>query len=263
MSSHLRTIAVAATLILVAGCRQSGERRTAVIEQQWPAAGVTSVEIDAVHGRVDIVAEDVETIQLKARVRVRGRRTEREIERGLVSTRLDGDRLLISERRQRRRSIVIIPFVRRNTARVDYDLIVPPRMNLNVTNVNGRIQISGVDGRTVVRSVNGAIDVMLRGGELTARTVNGRVRAEFAEEFRGARLKTVNGSIVVSLPADSSFTFDVSQVNGSFKSNIPLEVTSSRGSGSRAGGAINGGEFPLELTTVNGSVRVERREAGG
>jgi len=107
-------------------------------------------------------------------------------------------------------------------------------------------------------TVTGPIDVEVSGNkELSARTVNGRVRAKFLETFQGARLKTVNGGVEAVLPQSASFHVDLSQVNGDFEASFPLSIHSHPGS-RRVSGEVNGGQYELKITTVNGDVEVTK-----
>jgi hypothetical protein len=253
-----RTLLLTATLAL-AGCMLPMHKTETTIRHEWPASGISRVRLEGMNGRMVCHGGPVDHIGMVARVVIRGSDPRGEVARKLIDMHLDNGTLVIAEKQKRgRRGMMFIPFFfRHSDATVDYELTVPASIDLTMVNVNGSMHIDGVAGREDLQSVNGSIRVSKPSGELTARTVNGAVHADFESDFRGARLKTVNGTIAVSLPADSSFNCDVSQVNGSFKSNFPLSV----GEGSSSvEGTFNGGTYPLELSTVNGSVSVQKRD---
>jgi hypothetical protein len=66
----------------------------------------------------------------------------------------------------------------------------------------------------------------------------------------------VNGGVEALLPGSASFTCDLSQVNGDFEASFPLSIHSHPGS-RRVSGQVNGGQFELQITTVNGDVEVQ------
>lgn len=249
-----------ATLVL-GGCHVPDvARKTVTIEQEWPAAEIDTVDLRGHNGSVKIVAGTDDKINLEARVRSRHDNAEERI-RKFVNPEIEDGTLYIGERKSGRRRVVILPFFRAEDSAIAYVLTVPSRMNLQVTNVNGSMKIEGVSGTSALRSVNGSIEVSTPGGQVTAKTVNGRVRADFMDEFRGAKLGTVNGSITVSLPPNASFRTDISQVNGSFKSNVPMTVRSTSPIEGESEDLPSGpaqAKYPLELTTVNGSVTVNQ-----
>jgi DUF4097 and DUF4098 domain-containing protein YvlB len=148
---------------------------------------------------------------------------------------------------------------------VDYRIRVPYRVLLSgIETVNGSVSVRGVDGSGELRSVNGDVDVVDSAGRFSARTTNGNVRLEL-RQVKGEGpmdLATVNGSLLLALPADARAILNVRSMNGDFHSDLPLETTASvngrifRGRlGSGSAGAV-GAE--VTLTTVNGAIRVVR-----
>ncbi|MGA7613901.1 MAG: DUF4097 family beta strand repeat-containing protein [Thermoanaerobaculia bacterium] len=234
------------TAIVSAGllsCVGHSERLT--MEQTIPAAGADSLEVRTSNGSIHIRTGSTDQIEMVARYKASSER-----KKPPVRIRRDGNTIAI-DARDDTHGLRIFPFFR-NRSSVSLDLVVPARFALEVRNVNGSIHVKGTAGAMQLTSVNGAIEVETPRAEVTAKTVNGHIRADFLEEFRGARLKTVNGSVRISVPPNASLAVDVQQVNGSFRSNVPVTVN--------AGGSGSGGEFPLEVTTVNGSVTLHERE---
>lgn len=246
---------------LLGGCHASDSvRKTVTIEQSWPASGIETVDLRGHNGSVRVEVGRNDQISLVAKARTRHPEAEERINEFLRLEVEDGT-LYIGERKRKRKRVVILPFLRPEDAAISYVVTVPRRMNLAVTNVNGSMKIAGVSGRCSLRSVNGSIEVSTPDAKVTAKTVNGRVRAEFLEEFHGARLGTVNGAINVSLPAGAAFKTNVSQVNGSFKSNVPMTVRGTNPIEGESTGDLEVPErkkYPLDLSTVNGSVTVNQ-----
>ncbi len=230
-------------LVLVAGCVQP-IREELVVKRSWPAAGVTQLNVNGTNGKVSIDATPNTTeITMVANCRVPKGKTEADI----MTTEVSGDVLRVSEKNRSHRHFI---FGTGDSVRIDYEFHVPVNLRVQVDNVNGRIDVEGVDGKMELTTVNGGIEVSTPKGELVARTVNGSVRADFLEKFSGARLKTVNGSVRIRVPRDCTVNPEVHQVNGSFRSDIPVTINSS-----------SSAEGSLEVTTVNGSVTLS--ELGG
>jgi DUF4097 and DUF4098 domain-containing protein YvlB len=70
-------------------------------------------------------------------------------------------------------------------------------------------------------------------------------------------MKTVNGSITLTLPASLSTNLSASTVNGDISTDFPLTVTGTV-SRHRLQGTIGGGGRELSLTTVNGGITLKR-----
>jgi hypothetical protein len=255
MNTRSHRVYLLTALLLTAGC-VAGERREATIQRRWPASQIHNIEVIGVDGSLNIEAGSANEVTLVAHVRSIGVNPKtREENEGYFDTEVTGDTLRIGQQRERVR--VGFPFVLRSKISVDYDLKVPSTVALDLKMVNGRVVSRGVEGATEVTTVNGPIDIETGGtNELTAKTVNGSVHAKFLHDFRGARLKTVNGAVHALLPESASFTCDLSQVNGDFEASFPLSIHSNPGS-RRVSGEVNGGQFELQITTVNGDVEVQ------
>lgn len=237
------------------GC-YAPEARQTVFRQEWPAAQVQRVEVQGTNGRIEVEAGPVDRVRLEARIRAHGGKAVKPNE--ILELRVDGSTLTIRERGSRRTTI--FPFGRKGR-QIDFNLVVPARMEIEAQTVNGRVVVDGVAAPMKLGSVNGRIELSTPGARVHASTVNGSIRAEFRQRFVGAKLNTVNGSIGVEVPPDASLDLDIHQVNGSFRTDLPVVVQSSGRRGSH--GSLHGGEYPLEINTVNGSVRLRQADAQG
>lgn len=253
-----RQLALAAVAVgLLAAC-ESREFRTRLV-REWSAEEVSAVKLRGINGKVKIESDPSGKISLIADIQASGRPAKEAIQRGLIDTRIDGDTLFIREKTFSKKLIEIVPLFRTGHVRISYLLKVPESTDVNVETVNGKIESEGVSGSLTLETINGPIRVRTPRGQVDAKTVNGSIRAEFTQEFRGALMRTVNGSIRLTVPSDASMDAQVDQVNGAFQTNMPVSVSSAPGH-RESSGAINGGAFPLEISTVNGSVTLQRRE---
>lgn len=255
MRRQIFAVVVAASL--VSAC-QTQVVRTRVV-REWPADEISEVRLRGLNGRVKLEGDASGKVLLVAEIHATGRPAREALERGLIDTSLQGQTLEIREKTLSRKVIEIVPFFNTGQLRVDYLLRVPETTDVSVTTSAGTIESRGVSGFLNLETINGAIRVETARAQLEAKTVNGAIRAIFTEEFRGAQLRTVNGSIKLTVPPGSSIDAQVDQVNGAFQTNIPVHVSSMPGNGGLTG-TVEGGEFPLEVSTVNGSVTLERRE---
>src|SRR5581483_6089990 len=137
---------------------------------------------------------------------------------------------------------------------VTYKLEVPRDAGLVASTINGNVQIGGVEAPVRAASSNG--DVMLDvAGEVGATSVNGSIQVTMRKpDPRSAmELSTVNGSIVVLLPADFRAFVDARTTIGSVGSDLPLQLDGRR-SRSKLVGRLNGGITRVTLRTTNGSI---------
>lgn len=265
LTTRLYLPLAAATVVLAAGCDYHHERRAsarnrnahrATITRNWPAAGITQIQVSEVSGSITVEATGGNEISLLASAEG-DLDVQKGVENdGLFKTEIVGNTLSIGREDKDDKGFNFI--WGDDDVEIDYVLKVPATVALDVSTVNGRISTRGTEGATEASTVNGTIDIETSGThELQATTVNGRVNAKFTKSFSGARFKSVNGGVVASLPTSASFTVDLSQVNGDFEASFPLSIHSNPGS-RRVSGEVNGGQHELKIVTVNGDVELAR-----
>lgn len=151
--------------------------------------------------------------------------------------------------------------VRNNDVNVEFELRVPKGVQFEARTVNGSIRAE-VDGQAAVSTVNGSIEVTA--GTLTeATTVNGSIRADVRSNATSAddiKLSTVNGSVRLQLPESVDADVSAKTVNGGITSEFAeIEVLKKWGPRSASGKLGRGGR-DLELSTVNGGIRITKTE---
>ena len=151
--------------------------------------------------------------------------------------------------------------VRDNDVTVSFTVRVPAGVRFTGRTVNGDVTTGSLAGPVAISTVNGAAEFSSSAyGE--ASTVNGSIKGTIGSSLWDGELSfsTVNGSITLDLPADTSTDVRASTVNGDITTDFPLTL---RGRVSRRSlsGTIGGGAGgrSLELETVNGSVNLNRR----
>ncbi|MFQ5418401.1 MAG: DUF4097 domain-containing protein [Myxococcota bacterium] len=170
------------------------------------------------------------------------------------------------------------------------ELRVPQEINLELSAVNGRVEISGVRGRIkarssngsaciahvvgdievatsnakvccsgncgklVARSSNGKIEIDEHNGSIDASTSNGLIRASLeAVGKHGVTLATSNGRIVLELPDDVDADVDIRVDNGLIRNDRKL-CHSVRETNGRLSGRLGSGGALIKLRTSNGSI---------
>lgn len=255
MNRRTLTVYLLAASLLTSACAV-GEKYEAVVNRDFDASAIRTVKVDGIDGSLSVKAGATNKVVLVARVKARGIAPQQDREnQGYFTSEIDGDTLRIGQSKGHVR--VRFAGLRSSRLQIDYDLIVPPTVSLDLKTVNGRIASRGVGGEAEITTVNGPIDIEADGErEISAKSVNGSIRAKFMKSFAGARLKTVNGEVEAILPESASFRCNLSQVNGDFEASFPLSIHSHPGS-RRVSGEVNGGKYQLQITTINGDVEVQ------
>lgn len=145
-----------------------------------------------------------------------------------------------------------------NDVAVHFTVRLPAGVSLDANTVNGAIEATGLRSDVEASTVNGGIEVETT-GRAQGQTVNGGVkvalgRADWSGEWE---FSTVNGGIDVTLPANASLRVEAETVNGDITTDFPLTVEGRFGPRS-VRGTIGSGGRDLELSTVNGSIRLRK-----
>ena len=146
-------------------------------------------------------------------------------------------------------------------AKVHFIIRMPKNLRFSGQNVNGDVNANGLGRAVRAESVNGSVRVSTTSWA-DAETVNGSIRASLgSSDWKGTlSFKSVNGSVVLSLPDDLSADVSFKSVNGNISSDFPITV-SGNFIGHSAKGRIGNGGRELLIETVNGSV--ELKKSGG
>jgi len=145
-----------------------------------------------------------------------------------------------------------------NDVVVDFEVQVPAGVEFNGQTVNGEMSAEGLKGDVKASTVNGSVRVSTT-GLAEASTVNGSVYAEMGRANWNDELEfsTVNGGITLILPGKLDTELRASTVNGEIDSDYPLMITGKFGP-RRLRGTIGAGGRTLNLSTVNGEIRLKK-----
>jgi hypothetical protein len=145
-----------------------------------------------------------------------------------------------------------------NDVRVDFTVHVPAGVRFVGHTVNGSVEAANLASDVDANTVNGQIRVSTS-GYAEAQTVNGSITASLGRATwnDGLRFATVNGGITIDLPANVSTDVRASTVNGGIVTDFPLTVIGRLGP-RRLNGTIGSGGRRLELSTVNGTIRLRK-----
>ncbi len=145
-----------------------------------------------------------------------------------------------------------------NDVEVDFTVKLPAGIDFVGRTVNGDLEADNLGADADVSTVNGSVDVTAA-GHVEASTVNGSIRASMGRsDWQSiAKFSTVNGGITLTLPADLNADVRAETVNGELETDFPLTVTGKFGP-RHLRGTIGSGGRSLELSTVNGNIRLRK-----
>jgi len=144
---------------------------------------------------------------------------------------------------------------------VSFEVFVPRRSDLSLQSHNGGISILDVHGRLDFQAVNGGVVLRRVGGSVHGGTTNGGLVVQLSgDRWDGEELdvKTTNGGIIMSVPANYSAHLETGTVNGSLKIGFPVTV---QGEITRELAVNLGSGGPtIRARTTNGGVIINRSE---
>ena len=244
------------------GCELMMARPRAQASDQWEKTYAieksATLEIENTNGSIDVRTHAEPTIVVKAQ------RTARAVSE-------QGARELLARTNLEQRASA--DFVRLATPRspgfsrgqqleVAYQVLVPATIAVNLTTVNGKVELEGVTGDVALETVNGGIDARGVSGLRKAETVNGSIRLGLGSlPAGGAQIETVNGSVAVHLPAEAAVNVSVRTVNGGISVDGFVKVADAERKRRHYEGKLNGGGPTLRVETVNGGVSVNAKAA--
>ncbi len=242
-------LALLAPVILMAGVSK---------EQKWDftVSDDTKLSISNVNGDISIRAAGGGQLLVTAKLKAD---SEEDLEKiSVVVTDKDGH---IEFETKHGKSISWFNWGDSNSGEVEYTIHLPTSVPLeSIATVNGDVMIAGAEVSSQISTVNGDLELSDISGNVALETVNGDISVKFLSfnSSQSASVQTVNGSVVVYLPADASTTVKAETVNGKIRAtDFNLDANEGRFVGSSLKGDIGGGSASLLMETVNGSIKVK------
>lgn len=145
---------------------------------------------------------------------------------------------------------------------VKWTVKVPRGVVVDLRTVNGRIELSGLEGEVHAKTVNGGVVAKgLAVSTLEAATVNGGVEIELTRPLAGdgeVSIEAVNGGVSLALPEASKVSVTARVTNGGISTEgLDIQVVGER-TRRRLEGTLNGGGTRVTLETTNGGARLSR-----
>ena len=239
----------------------------------FKGTGITKIDAQAANGRITLAGSDRNTVAVRAWKKVGGRRAVAAEFAEQVEIRAEqiGEELRVFTEHPPPPSGVSLS--------VRYAIETPREVDVNLRTGNSKIEIGGISGAIDATTANGIINLEGDTGPIRARATNGRIRAEIGLLANDAEFSTTNGTIGLevhrcigsvaastrngtinlTLPADFAGQLDAEARRGRVHTDFPVPVVG-RIQNQLKGEVGGGSEAIIKLRTVNGSIRLNRRE---
>ena len=250
-----------ALLIVSAGCdiamADFSEQASTEWRKSYELQAGGRVEISNVNGKIDVSPGQGNTVEVYAKKIGKGSSQEgakQALEKVQIVDRTDGGVIKVETKVDRGGGMF-----GHSQAQVEYVVRVPANAEVNLSTVNGGVQITGLSGRIKAEATNGGIRGRDIAGEMEAVTTNGGVEVELtAVPAGGVKLECTNGGIELSLPSNAKATLSARVANGGIDTS-GLNVQARESSRRRLDADLNGGGPRIALEGTNGGISIRAR----
>lgn len=245
--------AASLALVLAASVPAAAAQFHDEFHKTYPVDQNVTVSLSNVNGSVEITAWDRNEVQLDA---VKTADSQQKLQEAEIRVNATQNHVAIETHYPEHTN--------NNPASVEYQLHVPRSARLQkIDLVNGRLDIDGVKGSVEGASVNGNVTGHGLTGDVELSTVNGSVSSELIDMRNAHRVKlsSVNGHVELAMPKDANAHLTASTVSGSISSDFQLPIHKGW-VGSNLDTTLGSGAAQVELSDVNGSIKIHGGSAG-
>ncbi len=122
-----------------------------------------------------------------------------------------------------------------------------------VRQIKGQLEVDNMGGDVIANYIYSGVDVKLRKGDLT-------LQPQVALP-QGYTCNVEAGDLTLRIPENSNILLDITAESGGITSDFPLPISSEKNT-SKAAGAVNNGDYKVELFVRGGFARVVKVAAG-
>ena len=211
------------------------------------------IDIQGINGRVDIQTSDTKTAEVFVR---RTADSPTSLHRREIIIEQTSDGILV---RSKQSHVGLWEHLFGKDPKEEVTIKAPRQIALSLRGVNGRINSTDIDGSVEVRGVNGRVELgqVTESAEISG--VNGDISVGLNKlGGRGVRVSGVNGGIEFKLANSLNADLTARGMNGSVRSEIPEVTVDKDQFGGHYSARIGNGGAPIDLSGVNGNVRLTR-----
>jgi DUF4097 and DUF4098 domain-containing protein YvlB len=224
------------------------------IRQTYELAPNSRVRVAGINGSVTVETADTNTAEVHI-VRSANSKADLDANR-IVIEHTPGSLVVRGENEDERRARGAAR--RRGETRQRVTLRLPRAVSLDTSGVNGPVRIGEVEGPVEVSGVNGPVEIAQAAAHSAISGVNGHVTVTvMGLSDRGVNISGVNGAVELRLGGDLNADVSVSGVNGGVAVEVPNLTVQGKINPRSFRGRIGSGGSPIDVSGVNGQVRIE------
>lgn len=221
-------------------------------------AGMKKVILDNTNGDIKITKSSVDSV-LMIKAEATFHLTKKEMKE-------EGDRIKLSVDTTNNIIYIKADFVKEAKlqffnikfgSEINYELIVPEGLDVSVDNANGKTEIYEVNNNINLELTNGNVKLSNVTGKISIDIKNGRVKGEI-DSTKGLDIKTINGSVALSLGDKFSGKFKMETVSGKItKKDFDFkDVDEDK---KYFSGTLGSGDADIKIETTNGKITLSKK----
>jgi DUF4097 and DUF4098 domain-containing protein YvlB len=217
------------------------------------------VELDNINGAVHVSTWDQNEVKVDA---VKYADSKERLDQAHIDIEADKDHLSIRTRYPDH-DLTFNWGSHNNPASVEYTLTIPRGARLDeIKLINGALDVTGTTGEVHASCINGRLEAHNLAGRAELSTINGHLVAKF-DQLPGSsiELKSVNGSVELTIPSDSKAEIEATTVSGGIENDFGLHVNHGF-VGHDLRGELGSGGVRVKLENVNGRIEIRHASDG-
>ncbi|HEX8634956.1 MAG TPA: hypothetical protein VF703_12485 [Pyrinomonadaceae bacterium] len=224
------------------------------VRQSYQLTPGATVRVSGINGAVDVETTSGNAAEVHI---VRSARSRADLEHRKVIIEHTGASLVVrgendGERRYTRGDS---PQVRQRVT-----LRLPRQIDFTASGINGRTTVGEVDGPVKISGINGKVEVAQAVGYSELSGINGAVIVTITQlGERGIRVSGINGAVELRFSDALNADLKVTGINGSVNADMPNVVVQGTVSRNNFNARIGSGGAPINVSGVNGRVRLAPR----
>src|SRR2546425_939853 len=211
------------------------------------------VEVQGINGKVDIQTSDTKTAEVYV-LRTAGSRDSLNLREVTVEQTATG--LLVKSRQVRHG---FWEHIFGTNPKEEVTIKAPRQIALALKGINGRVTTGDIDGAIEAKGINGRVELGQFSDSAEVNGINGDVSLVVSRlGSEGVHVSGINGTIELKLASGLNADLAAHGMNGSVRSELPDVTVDKNEFGSRYSARIGTGGAPIEISGINGNVRLTR-----
>jgi hypothetical protein len=134
---------------------------------------------------------------------------------------------------------------------------IPRNVDFTASGINGKATVGELDGPVKLSGINGRVDVAQARGYVDISGINGSVSMLITQiTERGIRVSGVNGAVALRFDGALNADLAVNGINGAVNADMPNVQVQGRVTRTSFNAKIGAGGAPINVSGVNGSVKL-------